>query len=130
VDKSHVLFVLPIEARLPGSAPLTSVGEQVYLAFAILIGVASGPIQSASRTLLARLSPPDKTTEFSGFFSFSGKISSFAAPFLIAVHHNRYRQPTARHWNERFLSRRGTAPAAAGESAQMTWAAPDLRQRH
>ena len=57
VDKSHVLFVLPIEARLPGSAPLTSVGEQVYLAFAILIGVASGPIQSASRTLLARLSP-------------------------------------------------------------------------
>jgi MFS transporter, UMF1 family len=85
VDKSHVLFVLPIEARLPGSAPFTSVGEQVYLAFAILIGVASHPIQSASRTLLARLSPPDKTTEFFGFFSFSGKISSFAAPLLIAV---------------------------------------------
>jgi MFS transporter, UMF1 family len=85
VDKSHVLFVLPIEMRLPGSALFTSVGEQVYLAFAILIGVASGPIQSASRTLLARLSPPDKTTEFFGFFSFSGKISSFAAPLLIAV---------------------------------------------
>ncbi len=85
VDRDHVLFVLPVEAKLPGSTPFSSVGEQVYLVFAILIGLASGPIQSSSRTLLARMSPPDKTTEFFGFFAFSGKITAFAAPLAIGA---------------------------------------------
>ena len=85
VDSRHVLFVVPVEAKVPGSAPFASVGEQVYLAFAILIGLCSGPIQSSSRTLLARLSPPGKTTEFFGFFSFSGKITAFAAPLAIGA---------------------------------------------
>jgi MFS transporter, UMF1 family len=85
VDKTHVLFVHPVEPKAPGSTPFSSVGEQVYLAFAILIGLASGPIQAASRTLLARLSPPEKTTEFFGFFSFSGKITAFTAPLAIGA---------------------------------------------
>jgi UMF1 family MFS transporter len=85
IDKTHVLFVHDVEPKAPGSAPFSSVGEQVYLAFAILIGLASGPIQAASRTLLARLSPPEKTTEFFGFFSFSGKITAFAAPLAIGA---------------------------------------------
>jgi UMF1 family MFS transporter len=29
--------------------------------------------------------PPGKTTEFFGFFSFSGKITAFAAPLMIGV---------------------------------------------
>jgi UMF1 family MFS transporter len=85
VDKTDVLFVHAVEPKAPGSAPFSSVGEQVYLAFAILIGLASGPIQAASRTLLARLSPPEKTTEFFGFFSFSGKITAFTAPLAIGA---------------------------------------------
>jgi UMF1 family MFS transporter len=85
VDRDHVLFVVPVEPKVPGSAPFSSPGEQVYLAFAILIGIASGPIQSSSRSLLARMCPPDKVTEFFGFFSFSGKITAFAAPLTIGV---------------------------------------------
>jgi UMF1 family MFS transporter len=85
VDQDEVLFVLPVEPKVPGSAPFASVGEQVYLAFALLIGLASGPIQASSRTLLARMSPPGKTTELFGFFSFSGKITAFAAPIAIGV---------------------------------------------
>ena len=85
VDREHVLFVLPVAPKLPGSAPFSSAGEQVYLAFAILIGLASGPIQASSRTLLARMCPPGKATEFFGFFSFSGKITAFAAPLAIGV---------------------------------------------
>jgi UMF1 family MFS transporter len=85
VDRSHVLFVVPVEAKLPGSAPFSSPGEQLYLAFAILIGLASGPIQASSRTMLARMCPPGKMTEFFGFFAFSGKITAFAAPLAIGV---------------------------------------------
>jgi UMF1 family MFS transporter len=85
VDRDHAFFVLQVEPRLSGSAPFASIGEQVYLAFAILIGLASGPIQASSRTLMARLSPFDKATEFFGFFSFSGKITAFAGPLAIGA---------------------------------------------
>jgi UMF1 family MFS transporter len=85
IDQNHVLFLVPVETKLPGSAPFSSAGEQVYLAFAILIGLASGPIQASSRTLLARMCPLGKMTEFFGFFSFSGKITAFAAPLAIGV---------------------------------------------
>ena len=85
VDHDHVLFVVPVEPNAPGRAPFSSVGEQIYLAFAMLIGIASGPIQSSSRTLLARMCPEDKVTEFFGFFSFSGKITAFAAPLAIGA---------------------------------------------
>ncbi|MGB6388950.1 MAG: MFS transporter [Methyloceanibacter sp.] len=85
VDQGHVLFVLPVAEKVSGAAPFASTGEQVYLAFAILIGLTAGPIQASSRTLLGRLSPPDKTTEYFGFFSFSGKATAFAAPLAIGA---------------------------------------------
>jgi UMF1 family MFS transporter len=85
VDQNHVLFVVPVEPKAEGSAAFSSLGEKVYLAFAVLIGLTAGPIQSSSRTLLARMCPPDKVTEFFGFFSFSGKITAFAAPLAIGV---------------------------------------------
>jgi len=85
VDKTHVLFVVPVEPNIPGAPPFAATGERVYLAFAILIGLAAGPIQASSRTLLGRLSPADKTTEYFGFFSFSGKATAFAAPLAIGA---------------------------------------------
>jgi UMF1 family MFS transporter len=85
IDADEVLFIIPVAAKAAGSGPFASAGEQAYLAFAILIGLAAGPIQASSRTLLARLCPPDKTTEFFGFYSFSGKITAFAAPLAIGL---------------------------------------------
>jgi len=85
IDPDEVLFVIPVEVKAAGSGPFASTGEQAYLAFAVLIGLASGPIQASSRTLLARLCPPDKTTEFFGFYAFSGKVTAFAAPLAIGV---------------------------------------------
>jgi UMF1 family MFS transporter len=51
----------------------------------VLIGIASGPNQAASRSLLGRFVPPDKETEFYGFFSFSGKATAFAGPALFGL---------------------------------------------
>ncbi len=83
IDRDHVLFVVPI---IGGDEPggLASFAEQAYLGFAILIGLAAGPLQSASRSFMARISPPDKSGEFFGLFAFSGKITAFAAPLLVA----------------------------------------------
>jgi UMF1 family MFS transporter len=51
----------------------------------VLIGLASGPLQSASRSLLARMAPPEHMSEFFGFFAFSGKVTAFLAPLVIGV---------------------------------------------
>ena len=53
--------------------------------FAGLVALASAPVQSASRSLLARIAPPDKTAQFFGLFAFSGKVTAFAAPLMIAL---------------------------------------------
>ena len=85
IDPDEILFFVPVAPKIAGSGPFSSAGEQAYLAFAVLIGLAAGPIQASSRTLLARLCPPDKTTEFFGFYAFSGKITAFAAPLAIGL---------------------------------------------
>ncbi len=51
----------------------------------ILIGIASGPNQSASRSLMGRFVPADKETEFYGFFAFSGKLASISGAFVFGV---------------------------------------------
>ena len=51
---------------------------------AVLIGLFAGPNQAASRSLMSRFVPDHQQAEFFGFFSFSGKATSFMGPFLFA----------------------------------------------
>ncbi len=85
VTNSHVLFTFPVAPKAPGSAFFSSTGELVFMIFAGLVALASAPVQSASRSLLARIAPPDKTAQFFGLFAFSGKVTAFAAPLMIAL---------------------------------------------
>ncbi len=50
-----------------------------------LLGIFIGPVQSASRSLMARLAPSHMTGEMFGLFALSGKITSFAGPLLVGV---------------------------------------------
>jgi len=85
VDKNHVFFFLDVVPKIADSAPFSSTGERVFLAFAIIVGLVSAPVQSSSRSLLARLAPPDKITQYFGLFAFSGKVTAFLAPLLVAL---------------------------------------------
>tara|TARA_Y100000814_G_scaffold206301_1_gene152402 strand:- start:1093 stop:2004 length:912 start_codon:yes stop_codon:yes gene_type:complete len=51
----------------------------------IIMGIASGPNQSASRSLMGRIIPKGKTNEFYGFYAFSGKATSFAGFLLLGI---------------------------------------------
>jgi UMF1 family MFS transporter len=53
--------------------------------FAVIIGLCSGPMQAAARTMMARLSPPDMVGEFFGLYALTGKATAFFAPLVIAV---------------------------------------------
>ena len=50
----------------------------------ILLGIFSGPNQAASRSLMARYIPQGLENEFFGFFAFSGKLTAFIGPLLLA----------------------------------------------
>ena len=50
-----------------------------------LLGVFIGPVQSASRSLMAHLAPPHMASEMFGLFALSGKVTSFAGPLLVGV---------------------------------------------
>ncbi len=58
------------------------------LAFYVLgcfIGLFFGPVQSASRSLMARMAPPGKETEMFGLYAFSGKVTAFFGPWIVGV---------------------------------------------
>ena len=85
VTRSSVLFSIPVTPKAAGSGVFSSVGEQVFLGFASIIAFFAAPVQAASRSLLARIAPPDRMAQFFGLFAFSGKVTAFAAPLLIAL---------------------------------------------
>ena len=85
VDRTHAFYTLELPPKDPSAGPLSSIGERIYLGFAMLVGLVAAPVQAASRSLLARLAPPDKVTQFFGLFAFSGKATAFMAPFLIGI---------------------------------------------
>ena len=59
--------------------------ESWFWVAGVIMGVASGPNQSASRSLMGRIIPKEKTNEFYGFYAFSGKATSFAGFLLLSL---------------------------------------------
>ncbi|MEE8445565.1 MAG: MFS transporter [Alphaproteobacteria bacterium] len=56
-----------------------------FWALALGLGVFMGPAQAASRSLMARLAPPDQLGAMFGLFAFSGKITAFLGPAVLAT---------------------------------------------
>ncbi len=83
IDETHVLFTQEVAAKTPGSGFLASTAERWFLGFTIFVGFVTGPLGASSRSLMARLAPKDRITQFFGLFAFSGKASSFVAPLLV-----------------------------------------------
>ncbi len=93
---SEYLFLFPVTpelatAQVPLLGPLlamlgfTTFPEQVALSFAMLGAVFVGPILASSRTMVARLSPPEMISELYGLFTLTGKATAFVAPILVGV---------------------------------------------
>ena len=68
-----------------GTVALLAEDKATFWAVALAIGIFVGPAQSASRTLMARLAPPDKRTEMFGLYALTGKVTAFIGPFLFGT---------------------------------------------
>ncbi len=83
LDRDSLFLVFPAEPAVEGDGFFASAPEQALLVLAGLIGFAAGPVQAASRSLLCRLAPPGKITQFFGLFALTGKITSFLGPLTV-----------------------------------------------
>ena len=50
-----------------------------------VVALVLGGVQSVSRAIMGRLTPPDRAAEFFGFFNLSGKTTSFMGTFLFGL---------------------------------------------
>ena len=49
------------------------------------LGIFIGPVQSASRSMMARMAPPGMESEMFGLFALSGKATAFVGPWLVGL---------------------------------------------
>ncbi|KIZ40007.1 MULTISPECIES: MFS transporter [Rhodopseudomonas] len=84
VDPGHIAFIA-VTPPQQGGALFAAPAERAYLVLGCLIGIAGGPLQAASRTLLIHMAPKDRITQYFGLFALTGKVTSFIGPLLIGA---------------------------------------------
>lgn len=84
VDKDSILFI-KVAPPAPGGALFASAAERAYLVLGCMIGAVGAPLQAASRTLLIRIAPKERITQYFGLFALTGKVTSFIGPLSISV---------------------------------------------
>lgn len=58
--------------------------KTTFLVLALALGLFIGPVQSSSRSLMARLAPPEASTELFGLYAMTGKSIAFTGPLAFA----------------------------------------------
>lgn len=64
-------------------AVLLSPDKTTFWITAIVLSTFFGPVQASSRTLMARIAPPDARNEMFGLFAVTGKAISFLGPITV-----------------------------------------------
>ncbi len=85
IGRDYVLFVVPADPPVPGAPMFSGAGEKLYVTIGLVIGLVVGPAQAASRTLVVRLAPEGRITQFFGLLALSGKVTSFMGPLCVAI---------------------------------------------
>jgi UMF1 family MFS transporter len=80
--KPTIVFAL-IGLLVCGAAVLLVESKTLFWIFGSLLGVFVGPAQAASRSMMARLAPPDMRAEMFGLFALSGKATAFLGPAVL-----------------------------------------------
>jgi UMF1 family MFS transporter len=85
LGRDHVLFVVAAAPSAPGDGLYGSLPEKFFVGLGLVIGAVAGPLQAASRSLMARLVKPNEAGRYFGLLALSGKVTSFLAPLTVAV---------------------------------------------
>ena len=86
ITPSEIFFVIPHDPAAPklwGLPFFNTLPELVYLLNALFIAIFVTASYANSRTMLARLAPTEKMTEFFGLYALSGTATAFLGPLLV-----------------------------------------------
>ena len=68
-----------------GTAAVVATSTLAFWIAGGLLGIFVGPTQAASRSLMARMAPPELRTEMFGLYALTGKITAYIGPFLLGT---------------------------------------------
>jgi UMF1 family MFS transporter len=85
ISRDSIFFVIAVAPPQPGAALFASTAERTYVAIGLLLGIAAGPLQAASRSLLVRLAPRERITQYFGLLALTGKVTSFMGPLAVGI---------------------------------------------
>ena len=84
--------VLGIWTWTPESVPVlydgpffNTVPEAIYVGIVIVLAIFITAAYANSRTMLARIAPPEKMAEFFGLYALSGTATAFMAPIVVGI---------------------------------------------
>jgi len=85
IQSDTLFFLVTFSDKPAWSSPyFGTIAEIIYFISFQLFAAFFLTALSASRTLMARISPPEKVTQFFGLYSLSGSVTAFLAPLLVA----------------------------------------------
>ncbi|HEX2115682.1 MAG TPA: MFS transporter [Alphaproteobacteria bacterium] len=74
-----------LAALIATGAGLLIVQDKVWFwGLGLLLGSFFGPVQAASRSLVARMAPPEHRAKMFGLFALSGRVTAFVGPAVLA----------------------------------------------
>ncbi|MBT3426980.1 MAG: MFS transporter [Gammaproteobacteria bacterium] len=86
IQPGTLLYVIPVSQQATWSFPyFQTPAEQFYFVTNQVFAMFFVTGLSSSRTLMARISPPEMATQFFGLFALSGTVTAFLAPLLVAT---------------------------------------------
>ena len=70
---------------LVGTPLLLVESKLAFIVLGATLGIFFGPVQAASRSMMARIIPPGTESEMFGLYALSGKVTAFMGPWAVAV---------------------------------------------
>ena len=92
-SRRTILFSL-ILLCIFGAATLLASDKAWFMGLGLILGAFVGPAQAAGRTMVARLSPPEMTTEMFGLYAMTGRGVAVIGPLLLGLATDAFGQTT------------------------------------
>jgi UMF1 family MFS transporter len=83
IGSKRTIAIGLVAVTVLGAAILVVDEKQEFWVLGLALGVFFGPIQAASRSLMAHLAPPDMRTEMFGLYALTGKATAFIGPMML-----------------------------------------------
>jgi len=85
IGARRVITIALIALTLISTAILFTESKDVFWGLGLLLGAFFGPVQAASRSLMARLAPEGMHSQMFGLYSLTGKATAFLGPALFSL---------------------------------------------